>query len=55
MKHYRITYKDCGEISMMNLKAYDFDHVEEKFWDSIEDWQGDHLGIELMEIVFIKN
>lgn len=56
MKRFKITYTDCGEeTNTMRLKALDFEHAEEKFWDAIEDWQGDHRGIELVSIKEVKN
>lgn len=55
MNRYKVTYKDCGqEVLTMKLKAYDFEHAEEKFFYAIEDWQGDHRGIELVKIVKIN-
>lgn len=54
MERYKVTYKDCGEISSMRIKAHDMEHAEEKFWDSIEDWQGDHRGIEFVSIQKVK-
>lgn len=50
MKRYRIQFTDCGDTEIMRVKAYDFDHAEEVFWDRIEDFQGDHLGIHIISI-----
>lgn len=55
MKRYRITYKDCGEFVTEYRNALDAFDAQEKFWDSIENWQGDTLGIELVEITRVKN
>lgn len=55
MKRYRITYKDCGEFVTEYKTGTDVWEVEEWFWDSVERWQGDCLGIELVEITRVKN
>lgn len=55
MKTYLITYKDCGETDTWRIKGGDAEHAEERFWDRIEDWQGDHRGIELVSIRRVKN
>lgn len=55
MNRYKIIYNDCGEEQSMRLKAHGLEHAEEKFWDAIEDWQGDHRGIELIDIKRVKN
>jgi predicted metallo-beta-lactamase superfamily hydrolase len=55
MDRYRITYKDCGDINVTTISAYDYDHAEEIFWESIEEWQDDTIGIEIEQIVWLKN
>ena len=55
MDRYRISYIDCGEFEHTIVKAYDYDHAEEKFWDSILEWQGDTGGIEITNILWLKN
>lgn len=54
MNKYRITYKDCGEIITEYRKGKNVFEIEEEFWDSVEQWQGDTLGIELVQITRIK-
>lgn len=55
MNKYRITYKDCGDIITEYRKGEDVFEIQDKFWDSVEQWQGDTLGIELVEITRVKN
>lgn len=50
MKRFRIEYSDCGEIDASVISASDYEEAEEKFWDSIIEWQGDSKGIEIISI-----
>ena len=54
MKRYLVKYADCGETHESYHSAYDYEHAEEKFWESIIDWQGDTLGIEVLSVTLAK-
>lgn len=54
MKRYKIKYTDCGESREDFINACDSDHAEEKFWDSIIDWQGDSYGIVVLGVTLAK-
>ncbi len=50
MNKYKIVWTNCGEEQISYKKAYDCEDAEEKFWDSILEWQGDSRGIEIISI-----
>jgi hypothetical protein len=50
MERFKIIWTDCGEKQTSFYSAYDAGHAEEKFWDSLMDWQGDEKGIEIISI-----
>ena len=53
MKLFRIEWKDGDEIIISHEEATNFEHAEERFWESIL-WQGDCQGIEILKITKIK-
>ena len=40
MNRYQVLDNDCGEIETKIIRAEDFNHLDEKFWD----WIGDNNG-----------
>jgi hypothetical protein len=54
MHSYTVTYLDCGEEQTSRHTAVDKEHAEERFWDSILEWQGDCHGIEIVSITKSK-
>jgi hypothetical protein len=57
MKRYQVTYEDCGEIENKIIRAEDFEHCQDRFWDWIGENNGgdDTMGTEIIEIKILKN
>jgi hypothetical protein len=54
-KSFRVVWTDCEEQCISHVKAHDVQHAEELFWESVYEWQGDCLGITILEITKAKN
>jgi len=53
MKRFKLTYRDCGEENIWRCSAFDREHAEDKFWNSLLQ-EGDE-GIELLKIQIDKS